>query len=66
MSQSMPSRFVSRLLASTLSGFLLNCQWGHAARAARNPRNPGVPRNDAALARRAWPHCRDGQSATRN
>ena len=31
MSQSMPSRFVSRLLASTLSGFLLNCQWGHAA-----------------------------------
>ncbi len=31
MSQSMPSRFVSRLLVSTLSGFLLNCQWGHAA-----------------------------------
>jgi hypothetical protein len=31
MSQDVPSRFVKRLLASTLSGFLLNCQWGHAA-----------------------------------
>ena len=31
MWQRIPSRFVSRLLVSTISGFLLNCQWGHAA-----------------------------------
>jgi hypothetical protein len=31
MWQRMPSRFVSSLLASTLSGILLNCQWGLAA-----------------------------------
>jgi hypothetical protein len=33
MSQYMPllSRFVTGLLASALGGFLLNCQWGHAA-----------------------------------
>jgi hypothetical protein len=31
MSQIIPSRFIERLLVSTLSGFLLNCQWGHTA-----------------------------------
>jgi ribosomal protein L37AE/L43A len=31
MSQNIPSRFIKRLLVSTLSGFMLNCQWGHAA-----------------------------------
>jgi hypothetical protein len=31
MWQRIPSRFVSRLLVSIISGFLLNCQWGHAA-----------------------------------
>jgi hypothetical protein len=31
MLHKMLSRCVRRLLVSTLSGFLLNCQWGHAA-----------------------------------